>query len=318
MRAAVVLVIATSVGGLWYVRAAFYRGDPVWPFLTAWLPSSVPPPDTVDKTRLSLAPIEVVSAPWQLTMHPELFGGRGHRLGAVFLMLLPALLTARRLRGLATLCGIAAVYAGVWYLLRQNLRFLYPIVPLLIVAASWSLIELARWPIAAQRVALGIIGAMLALDAVGPLLRARDKMSVAVGWERRDDYLLRTEPTYRAASVVNATARSPARILSQDYRAFYFDDSVTRESIYRRATGYDRAIAGKPLADELKARGFTHLLLVGSIGTSGIRFDSTLAELVDRQRRHEIWSNRRLLMLDDYDFVDSDGVTRNYRLIELR
>lgn len=317
-RAGVVLVIAASVGGMWYVRAAWHRGDPVWPFFSAWLPSSVPPPQTVDKTQLGLSPIDVVTAPWQLTMHPEGFGGRGHRLGVMFLLLLPGLLTARRLRGLAPLGAAALVYSAGWYLLRQNVRFLYPIAPLLIVAATWSFIELARWPTVARRLAIGILAAMLAMDSVGPLLRARDKLAVAVGWESRDAYLLRKEPTYGAACVVNTIARPPVRILSQDYRAFYFEDSVIRESVYRRVTGYDRVLAGKPLAGQLRARGFTHLLLVGTSNASGVRRDTTLADLVDRARRGRTWSDCGFVVLNDYEFMDSDGVLSNYRLIELR
>lgn len=317
-RAGVVLVIAVSVGGPWYLRAAYYRGDPVWPFLSAWLPVSSPPPETVDKTRLGLAPLEIVTAPWELTIHPEQFGGRGHRLGALFLMLLPGLLIARRLRGLTTLCAIAATYAGGWYLLRQNVRFLYPIVPLLIVAASWSFVEVARWPVLPRRLAIALLAAIVALDSAGPLLRARNNVAVALGWESRDDYLLRNEPTYRAACVANAIARPKSRILSQDYRAFYFNAAVTRENVYRRVTNYDRTLNSRPLAKQLKARGFTHLLLVSTVGDSGAHIDSTLSQLVDAQRKREKWSNRQLVCLDDYDFVDADGVTRNYRLIELR
>ena len=56
----------------------------------------------------------------------------------------PAWLTARRLRGLGTLLGMGLVYWVLWCLLRQNVRFLLPIVPLGTVGVAWCWIEMRR------------------------------------------------------------------------------------------------------------------------------------------------------------------------------
>jgi hypothetical protein len=316
-QAAVVVVIAASVGGMWYVRAAYYRGNPVFPFLSAWLPGSVPPPETVDKTALGFYPWQLLTALWQISLHSEWFGGRGHRLGILFLMLLPALLTARRLRGLAPICMLATLYCAAWYLLRQNVRFLYPVVPLFILAAVWSLIELGRWPTLPRRLAYALLGLVVSLDALGPVRRAGGNLAVACGWQTRDDFLLQHEPTYRAAAVANAILSDEARILSQDYRAFYFHAHITRESIYRRATHYEQTLHVPQLARELRKLGFTHVLLVEKTGARE-RESTTLNQLVAKAETGEPRVGRRLACLDEYQFVDSDGVTRNYRLIELR
>lgn len=318
VAAATVLVIACSVGGMWYVRAAYYRGNPVYPMLSDWIASSTPPPETVDKTPLPFTPAAFVTAPWQATIEPERFGGRGHRLGAVWLMLLPCLLWTRRLSGLAPLLALAAFYALLWFGLRQNLRFLLPIVPLLAVAAAWCAIELARWPVVWRRLALILLAGVVAVDTLGTLRRSRANVGVALAVQSRNEYLLHHEPTYRAACVANAILPDDARILSQDYRAYYFRPQVTREQVYRRMTRYDQALDGRPLPDALRQRGFTHLLLVESRGGSGIDFDATLSTLVDRAGREDPASARRLACLDQYDFVDADGVVRHYRLIELR
>lgn len=312
-----VLVIAASVGGLWYLRAAYHRGNPVYPFLSAWLPSAVPAPVTVDKTPLATHPLALLTAPWQVAVYPELVGGRGHRLGGALLMVLPTLFVARRLRGLAPLAALAALYAVGWYLLRQNVRFLYPIVPLLVLAAVWSLIELARWPTWPRRAAWALLALVVAVDAVGPVRRAGGNVAVACGWQSRSDFLLQHEPTYRAACVANAILSDEARILTQDYRAFYFDAQMTRESIYRRATQYDRRLHPAALSTELRLRGFTHLLLVDKTGAPTAE-STTLNELVRKAQATETAENRRLACLDDYHVVDSDGVERRYRLIELR
>lgn len=316
-QAAIVAVIAVSVGGMWYVRAAYYRGNPIFPFLSAWLPGSIPPPETVDKTALGFHPWHLLSAPWQVSLNWESFGGRGHRLGVLFLMLLPALCTARKLRGLTPICLLALLYCAGWYLLRQNVRFLIPVVPLLLVAGVWSLIELGRWPTLPRRLAWALLGLVIALDALGPVRRAGANLAVACGWQSRDDFLLKHEPTYRAACLANTMLSEEARILSQDYRAFYFDAHITRESIFRRATHYEQALRAPHLAQELRKRGFTHLLLVKKTGSPAAE-STALNQLVAEAQREEPRTGRRLACLDEYDFVDSDGVRRNYQLIELR
>ena len=67
-------------------------------------------------------------------MRPDVVGGRGHQLGVVFLAALPGLFLTRRLRGLGVLLAVAGVYFIVWYCLRQNVRFLLPIVALMAIA----------------------------------------------------------------------------------------------------------------------------------------------------------------------------------------
>ena len=55
-------------------------------------------------------------------------------------------------------------------------------------------------------------------------------------WRSRAEeaYLARSEPTWKAAQVSNLVFGPEDHLLTQDYRAFYFDCRVTRESIYRR------------------------------------------------------------------------------------
>ena len=152
---------------------------------------------------------------------------------------------------------------------------------------------------------------MLALGGF-PTGRARDKPP----WrcvESRDDFCC--GDTYRAAQV--ADHGSDARLLSQDYRGFYFSCHVTRESVYRHRTQYDRQLsAAHNLGPYLQAEGFTHLLLAESTVGDGIRFEPTLSQLVNTAQ--EAGAGESLLPLLAYEIVDSDGVRRRYRLLSLR
>jgi hypothetical protein len=319
---AVLAVVALSVGGVWYVRAAWYRGNPVFPFAVevfnaaeirhAPVVGSLPE----HKAPLGQSPLGWATSAWQATLRPDVLGGRAHQLGPFFLAVLPGLLLVRRLRGLGILLGVAAAYWTIWYLSRQNLRFLFPLVPLLSVAAAWVVAELQRMPYTPRLLAHAALGGALVVIAVVAVVRSGDRLSVAVGWESRREWLLRNEPSYAAAETANRLLPGNAKILSQDFRSFYFNQPVVRESVYRRETRYDRQITcPAELSAQLRARGFSHLLLAETVAGPGIHFDPTLSRLADQQTQAD---RRAIQVLADYHFRDRDGTLRRYRLAALR
>lgn len=314
LAASITLLVASGVAGLWYARAAWHWGNPLYPYFSEYLGEPGPLVMPESKTPLGWDVLSFLSAPWKLTMHPEQFGGRGYQFGGLFLAVLPVLLVTRRLRGLGMLLMIAGVYAALWYALRQNLRFLLPVVPLLAIAAAWVWIELWRFPRLPRCVTAAACAGMLLAQAAIPVLRCRQHLPVALGLESRDQYLARTEPTYAVAQAANHMLPADARLLSQEYRAFYFDCQVTRESIFRRREAYDQQLAHPgELSRVLRAAGFSHLLLAESTG-GGIRYRGGLRRLADQQSA----DSSPLTCLFECRFADSDGATRRYRLMELR
>jgi len=319
--AAVTFGVAVGVAGVWYVRAWWLRGNPVYPFLTGVSTADgVAHMTAADKTPLAMNLWSLISAPWLVTFVPDRFGGRGHELGPLLFATLPCLLLVRRLRGLASLLSIACVYALFWFALRQNVRFFYPAVPLVAVGVVWLWIEVRRLPMAPRCLAGSALAAMLLLGAVWPVYRARDKLAVAVGLESREAFLLRSEPTYEAAFVVNHLLPHKARVLSQDYRGFYFNCPVTRESIFRRETAYDTALPSgsqpEALADELRQRGFTHVLVAENESSDGIHYEPTLARLIASNA--DGLRSPAIARLANYRFRDTDGASRRYQLFRLR
>ena len=247
-------------------------------------------------------------------MRPERFGGRGHQLGALWLLFLPGLCFARRLRGLGVLLGLGACYYVVWFLLRQNERFLYPAIPFAAVGVVWVYMETARLPAIPRFVGKAAFWGFLTLFAVVAVERTFDRLAVASGWESRKDYLHREEPSYAAADVANIVVGPDAHILSQDSRAFYFDCRVSQESVYRRLTRYDREVrSGLELKWRLLDAGFTHVLLAENKTDQGIQFDSTLASLLEND------PNLHSDTLISYTCPpDADGAVRRYRLVALK
>ncbi|HEV3023624.1 MAG TPA: hypothetical protein VGX76_14215 [Pirellulales bacterium] len=323
-----IAIVAASASGVWYARAAWHTGNPVYPFLHEYLGAGAnagtaplargpePPTLAADKAPLGRDLAALFAAPWQVTMHPERFGGRGHQLGVLFLATLPGLICCRRLRGLSTLLSISAVYLIGWLLLRQNVRFLLPLVPLLAVPVVWVWMEWPRLPRVPARLAAALtIGILVVQSALGAG-RARGRVAVCLGLETRDDYLLRHEPTYRAAIWTNALLHPNARILSQEQRAFYFNVRMTRENIYRRRTGYDRQVTSAwDLSRRLAEDGFTHLLLAEASEDSEVHYNPTLSRLAGADRVGV--SQGPFDSLTEYDFRCNDGTHRHYRLLKL-
>jgi hypothetical protein len=320
--AAIVTVVAISVGGLWYVRAAWHRGNPVYPFLTEVFendPQAAEDHKTLpaSKSPLGRSPVGALSAPWQVTMHPARFGGRGHQLGVLWLVAVPGVLWTRRLRGLGTLLAVASVYFVFWYVLRQNVRFLFPLVPLLSVAVAWVWIEIRRFSMLPRLAAATAFAGIVAAYTLVPLARCRGELPVAFGLQSREDYLSRHEPTYLAAQATRASVGQDAHLLTQDYRAFYFPCRVTRENVYRRRTHYERTLDDPAdLACTLRQAGFTHLLLAENLADRGIRYDATLWQLVEAAQG--AGAGDCFLPLAEYQFADADGGVRHYRLLMLR
>jgi len=311
---------AGSLAGLWYVRAAWYRGNPVYPFAQAVWPSHTPPPKA-DRTTKDISDhqnqaLTYLAAPWTLTMQPEHFGGRGHQVGVLWLAALPGLLWTRRRRDLELLLAAAGGYFLLWLLVRPNSRFLLPALPMLAPGVVWVWMQMRRlpgWP----RWVAGVSMAICLLIPAGWMgLRMRDHWAVALGLETRQEFLYRKEPSYPAAALANLLLPLEAKILSQDYRSFYFDPPVVRESVYRRIRQYDRRIE-KPgdLARLLRQEGFTHLLLVENVSGEGALFDSTLRRLAEAELS---LPQSPLQELSEYRMADADGAVRRYRLIAIR
>lgn len=308
------LVVAASVSGVWYLRAAWHCGNPVHPFFQEAISGTGKPSFSEDKRPLGRDVLNLARAPWEITMHPQRFGGRGHQLGVVFLAGLPGWWFCRRLRGLSLLAQICLGYFLCWYLLRQNIRFLLPVLPLASVILVWIGMECRRFPIWPRRLVVAALAGTLLLSSAICLRRARDKAAVALGWESRESYLSRCEPSYAIA--LWARAHDPRmKLLSAEQRTFYFPGEAIRESIYRRRTGYDRRTTPDELSRLLRCDGFTHLLLADNLSGTGIRYNQTLSRLVDAAMRDRGSSFEQLAQ---HDAADADGVVRRYRLIALR
>ncbi len=316
LRVVVAAIIAGCIAAPWYLRAAWYRGNPVYPFFNEIVGGGGRATLRPTKASLGHAPWNLLQAPWSITHQPERFGGRGHQPGALWLACLPCLAAVRQVRGVKLLLAVAALYVCGWYFLRQNVRFLFPILPLLAVpvAAWWS--ALRNWPVVPGRLAAALCVAILVVQAAVPLARAQTKIRAALVPGQRGDYLAVHEPTWQIASAANRILPPSAMLLSQEPRAYYFQALVTGEKPFRRRTEYDEALtSGNDLADVLAGHGFSHVLVTEVLNDKGIRYNRRLAQLVDE---YLACGGTRLVPRAETTFADNVGAVRRYRLFEIR
>jgi hypothetical protein len=295
---AIISVLAAAAAGFWYARAAWYyvQGVAERPF--GW----------------------ETPGPWPLAEGWQAATGQrfdeSRHLGALFLAAIPGVVIARRLRGLGTLLAGALIYSSVWWLLGWPAGFLLPAVPPLALATVWVVVELGRFPAAARRVAIAAIAALAVVDAAGAAISCRDRLPVVLLQETREDYLRRWEPTWPAADVLNQMARPGTRLLSQEDNTFYFNCPVTLERTYLRTEGARLAeVEPGDFSRVLRESGFTHVLLVDSVGPDGQTGPSLLRRLAERQMKSA--DDRQLAIVCRYQFTQADGTRRRYCLLML-
>lgn len=333
----VATVMASILAGPWYARAWYYHGDPLYPFLSSQShsrstlePSGSSLSQTplkqasafpTSKTPLGRGPTAWLEAPWLMTMQPERFGGRGHQLGPFWLMSLPlvGLVPAALRFRLAPLFLVALPYAGACLLLRQNVRFLLPLVPFgaVVVVCVWS--TFLGWPRAPRVVGWFAVAGVLLLLTLIPVGRARHHVGVAVGLESRAEYLSRCEPTFAAACWANAHLPPGAHLLSQEHRAYWFQSTLTRDNIFRRSHDYSAALTAEAatLSPTLRSHGFTHLLLAEAEGSDTPAYEATLSQAFEQELR-KVGPGSAPKVVAEFHAAAPEAGSRRYRIVELR
>ncbi len=298
VRIAAFVALALAVGAPWYVKSYLWTGNPVYPFFYEvfggkyWSLTRAQEYSAAQHAfGLGTGAVQFLLLPWNLTMHPAPFTDRGFStliasLGPLPLTLLPLLFLWRRwgAAGAITL-GFAALYAGLWFGLSQNSRYLLPALPGLCAGVGLAADRLlARRDAAAlgTRAVYGLVALYalgLAFLLVGPGARA------AVGIEPPGDYLARTSRAYAVAQAVNEATPPAAKVmvLGDEPRMFYLerDFFLGNHAVIFRAEETATAAA---FEGTLRRDGVTHVLLdgvtTGNVMARRGTMETRLAELI--------------------------------------
>jgi 4-amino-4-deoxy-L-arabinose transferase-like glycosyltransferase len=166
-------LIAILVGCPWYIRNAIVAGNPVWPFFSDffgyrfWSPGDLSAQmkemqsHGTGRTILSL-----VTMPWNLVYHAELFGVEG-TLSKAWLYALPIAVIVGTFRSYTRwLLAFVLAYFLFWFMSVQILRYLDPVLPALALVSGISLDMLLAWLPARKNAIVQTVATILILAAV--------------------------------------------------------------------------------------------------------------------------------------------------------
>jgi len=318
-RAVVFALIALAVASPWYVKSYLWTGNPVYPFFYEvfdgryWSADRAKDYTAAQKdfgfpaaqrvlgpavARRTLgppvAPLQFALLPWNLTMNtrwyfdaPQLAFESNVKywlFGPLLLALVPALAFTGPVgaRGRLVL-WFALVYAGAWFVLSQNARYLIPIVPGLSACAGASADRL----MSRGRLSAGAAQAVLVIGLSAALMThwwlSKPVARVALGLEPPDRYLTASLPIYRMCTYINNVTPSTAKVLvfGDEPRMFYLDRSFLLGDHAEIFTQADRA-SPEAFLRKAQALGVTHLLLQGSFLQNAFAHKGTLETAIAR------------------------------------
>ena len=271
----------------WWIRNAWYSGNPFLPLLMPFLGGA----DHVnwDPVRMAMFDhyvrmfgmgrgiLDLLMLPFNLTFNAEpnslKFDGQ---IGILFFILIPALIMAGwknrppRIVALAILFGILMLF---WFVYFQYVRFLAPAFTALALVSVFGLERATRsepdtstagrW----SRILFFLVlacGVVFNLNLIWKMWSKKAPYKFIAGLETRDDYLVRNVPPYPMYQAMNEL--SPESHVFMVYmrnlgylaeRSFHSDsifEAYTLQAMLRK----DDSVEG--LGRQLKASGFTHVM----------------------------------------------------------
>ena len=308
MRAgAWLLVVAAAVASPWYVKSYLWTGNPVYPFFYNLFDGKYWTAEAARVYRdeqlsfgMGRGPLQVLLAPWNLTMYGAQFSNFPQRpliyntIGPLFIAFLPGLAFLGRLeRRVKFLLLYSAAALCAWFYLGQHMRYILPVLPAVALCAGYAAGEILRkahkelrWP---AMIAI-VLACMLSLATLAFLVS--DALPVALGMETQEAYLTRTldEPDglYAMARVVNSLPSGSKVIMYGETRGFYFNTAyMWGDPGHHNMIAYDRLAGPAQLVDRYKALEVTHVLMttqfLRAVQARESKLANLLADAMDRK-----------------------------------
>jgi hypothetical protein len=213
-----------------------------------------------------------------MSFQPEIFANSmaGNVIG-LGLLILPVLIFARifgpfNSRLVLFVGAILLAFSIAWAYSVQYLRYFLPVLPIVYILAGYALVRSSEVAPASsvRRLGPALVRGLILIWMVASLplflstfwnIPERLPYRVAFGLESREEFLSRTLRTYDAYAHIDQTYGKDARILAiNDHVRLYSSGIVeTHNGPYIRPL--IRADSYEDAANEIKQRGFTHLLI---------------------------------------------------------
>jgi len=213
---------------VWYLRSYYYESNPVYPFFPSIFGGTGKEYDFA-KAGYGKGILDLLLIGWRMTMYPVKFGGDWAQIGIPFLIFIPAIIFFRNHNKVSRLLlFFSLIFFMEWFYLVQNLRFLFPLIPILCFLIAVYASRYRIWLIVVLVLHLGY-GAF----------HGRDAYAYVLGKVSHHQYLLQKERTYAISQWINDNLSPDSTILLMgDIRMFYLNPMTVREGELRRKTDY--------------------------------------------------------------------------------
>ena len=290
-------VIASLVALPWWLRNWLAAGDPIWPYGYPIFHSRFWTQELYDKyAALTQGAGEglwqYVGGLWNLSVNASAWNfGLRFPITPLILAFLPALLLqwrnvpARARLFFGVLLVPAAVYYTLWFNTYQNVRFLFPILALLMIPAAYSFWQMGSFRLIRLTSALVLTMVLFLFVGYGAVYDLQFA-SVVFGAESRDEFLSRKVSFYDDIQWVNKNLPTDAKLLSYHSRVLYLERDFMRSD--SNLWELDGLSSADDLLDLLRERGVTHVFLPRR---GELVNEIFLAELEASGFLHQIYSN---------------------------
>jgi hypothetical protein len=262
------VAVALLVAAPGYVTNALFRGNPFFPLFYDTLGGRAYDPvyahDLTETLRHAYGVgrgfVDLLAAPWNVTLRVEHFGGVSGVLGCVYLTFLPAaVVRAWRRRGREgfgmAFCGL---YALAWFFLfEQQNRFLLPILPALSVTVAGGMAEVQHWLGRAGVLVTGVLLANVGASLAASVLYNAPAAAVVAGRTSERDYLRTRTFYYDDLEWMNRNLPGDSRVLAHVRQTYYLHVPFAKD-FPLALFGADDVRTAEALGAALRARGFTH------------------------------------------------------------
>lgn len=270
-------LISVGVGSASYIRNTVNTGNPFYPAFYGIFGGRDWSPELNEVFKSMLADekrrggndlLSFILAPWNMTVHGDLFGEARTGFGPVFLAFTPLVIwqffggdkSERFLIGYILL--FSAIFFTLWFWMAiQRPRHLLPIMPGMSIATSSAAFLFARRSSLIKWTTASAVAVVLGFNLGGNLIFSSQFIPVVFGAQSREVFLKSKVPNYEDLVWINKYLKDGHKILhfgrANNYYldvSYYFGSTVSQGRIdWARTKNVEDLIRG------LKIEGITHL-----------------------------------------------------------
>ncbi|UCF32838.1 MAG: phospholipid carrier-dependent glycosyltransferase [Phycisphaerales bacterium] len=277
----------------WLIKAAWYTGNPVYPFFYEWWGGPDWSSNLADQFStwqrsigMGRSPLDYLLLPVRVILQGDWdYAHFWGKVNVFWIVMIPlSLLCAVRNQVVRRCLGVAALYFIFWGLSSQQMRFLVPILPLLSIASALSVVELLSRIRASK---IRILACWLCLVAAVGTLAWENVEHFRAGLEALQLYRypskrLKQMPVAPVDAFVNHRLPNNARLLCLNTnQGFFLERDYIADSFFEASQIADWLRDATSKADvqrRLEDRGITHVLVANI--KWGIAYPSALNELL--------------------------------------